>query len=179
MEMLNKKAILVVLRDAGIIVVICAVVAIVVNMVRPDGIPLVQRQEYEIFVPCPEPLGEAKGIEVSEFKNLGEKEILVIDARDRKQYRQFHYPDAINIVFDYLVPVCKKKLKEVASSGAKMVIVYGDGQNPDSGEQMARELAGAGIKNVYFIKGGAPALFRGVFSPGQPQSRLPEAGEEK
>jgi hypothetical protein len=37
-------------------------------------------------------------------------------------------------------------------------MVFGDGQDPDSGEQLARELAGRGIRNVRFVQGGAPAL---------------------
>ena len=38
------------------------------------------------------------------------------------------------------------------------MVVYGDGGDPDSGEQWAALLSGAGIKNVVFVKGGAPAL---------------------
>ncbi len=38
------------------------------------------------------------------------------------------------------------------------MVVYGDGGDPDSGEQLARELAGKGIRNVGFVRGGAPAI---------------------
>jgi hypothetical protein len=38
------------------------------------------------------------------------------------------------------------------------VIVYGDGGRPDSGEYLGKEISGRGIKNVYFIRGGAPAV---------------------
>jgi hypothetical protein len=37
-------------------------------------------------------------------------------------------------------------------------VVFGDGGNPDSGEQLAREIAGKGIRNVRFVEGGAPLL---------------------
>jgi hypothetical protein len=46
----------------------------------------------------------------------------------------------------------------IAASGASQVVVFGDGKDPDSGEQLARELAGRGIRNVRFVQGGAPAL---------------------
>ncbi|MFH1437767.1 MAG: hypothetical protein ABIJ56_18815, partial [Pseudomonadota bacterium] len=49
-------------------------------------------------------------------------------------------------------------LKEIASSGASMVVVYGDGDDPDSGKELGRELAGQGIRNVHYVEGGAPAI---------------------
>ncbi|MFH1131634.1 MAG: hypothetical protein V1754_09875, partial [Pseudomonadota bacterium] len=70
-----------------------------------------------------------------------------------------------NITFDYLDPIPKEVLQDlarrIASSKAQRVVVYGDGQNPDSGEQLGKELSIHGIKNIFFIKGGAPML-RGV-----------------
>jgi 3-mercaptopyruvate sulfurtransferase SseA len=47
----------------------------------------------------------------------------------------------------------------ITRSNAKRVIVYGDGDNPDSGREWARLLSGGGIRNVNFIDGGAPAYW--------------------
>ena len=41
---------------------------------------------------------------------------------------------------------------------ARKVVVYGDGENPDSGQQLANVISGKGVKNVFYVKGGAPAL---------------------
>jgi hypothetical protein len=48
------------------------------------------------------------------------------------------------------------------------VVVFGDGGDPDSGEQLARELAGAGIRNVVFVAGGAPRLQAATLPRGTP-----------
>ena len=38
------------------------------------------------------------------------------------------------------------------------MVVYGDGLEPDSGEELAKEIAGKGIRNVSFVQGGVKAL---------------------
>jgi hypothetical protein len=158
MGKLNKNPVFIVIRDGVIISMLCAAVAITVNAVRPDGIDLITKQEYEIFVPCPEPIGEVESMSPVDFLNLTEEKVFLIDARIKKEYGAWHYPGAQNIPFDYLMPVCTVSLKEIASSGARMVIVYGDGKDPDSGRELGRELSGNGIKNVHFVEGGAPLI---------------------
>lgn len=145
------------LRDAGIFVLVCAAAALLVNGVRPDGIPLIPKHRYEIFVPCPEPVGKAQVMTPQEFRRA-KGQILVIDARSRPEYENWHHPEALNIPFSYLYPVEQEALKKIAAAGARQVIVYGDGGDPDPGEELARELSGGGIKNVFFVEGGAPAL---------------------
>ena len=152
-SVLKNKVVFVVLRDSAIVVAVCAVVGILVNAARPEGIPLIQKSEYEIFVPCPEPVGSVNQIILPEFYRTGE-DTFIIDARSRIDYEEWHYPGAANIPFNYLYPVEENTLGEIVSSGAKKVIVYGDGGDPDSGEELARELAGRGIRNVYYLEGG-------------------------
>jgi hypothetical protein len=48
------------------------------------------------------------------------------------------------------------------------VVVYGDGGAPDTGELLAREISGHGIKHVFFVEGGAPEL-RSSERPGGPR----------
>jgi hypothetical protein len=62
------------------------------------------------------------------------------------------------VPFDYLTPTCAAEVRGIAASGASQVVVFGDGKDPDSGEQLARELAGLGIRNLRFVQGGAAAL---------------------
>jgi rhodanese-related sulfurtransferase len=154
------------IRDAAIVTVACGAAALIVNAARPDGIPLVQQKDYEIYVPCPETLGHAERMGPVQFLNLEEDKVLVIDARDSEAFGAWHHPGAVNVPFDYLMPVCTVSLKEIASSGARKVIVYGDGADPDSGKELARELSGNGIRNVYWVKGGAPLLRDGTSREG-------------
>jgi hypothetical protein len=121
----------VVVRDALIVVAACAAVGGIVNAARPHGIPLRQKTEYQILVPCPEGSGEAPGLAAND-PSIWEARTLLVDARPAADFQRWH--------------------------GAARVVVFGDGADPDSGEQLARELAGGGIRNVFFVQGGAEPL---------------------
>ena len=149
-------------RDAAIAVVISSAVALAFNAVRQDGIPLIADKPYEIFVPCPEPLGEVSGIPPASSL-LDDAEVrsgrtLVLDAGTAAEYSSWHFRGAWSVPFDYIDPVPDRTVRKIAASGARRVVVYGDGGEPDSGRELARELAGRGITGVYFVIGGQTAL---------------------
>jgi hypothetical protein len=145
------------LRDAASMVVVCAVMASAVNGIRGDGIPFIQKEAYEILVPCPETTGTATAVAPDTAK-LRDQRVAIIDGRPAEAFQRWHLARALNVPYDYLEPMQPTVIRRIAASGAREVLVYGDGDDPDSGEQLARELAGKGIKNVGFVKGGAPAL---------------------
>lgn len=145
------------LRDAVIIAIACALFAVAFNALRSDGIALIQRKGYQILVPCPVTEGVIEAIDAQTVKP-GESKRLIIDARSSEEYKRWHLSGAINVPYDYLEPTDPKTINEIASSGAKRVVIYGDGDNPDSGEQLAKEVAGKGIRNVAFVKGGSRQL---------------------
>ena len=137
---------------------VCAAAGLAFNSLRPGGIPVIQRKAYDILVPCPEKVGEVKSMSPADFARLDRKGILVIDARESERFHEWHVPGALSVPFDYLMPVTDESLKSIASARVKMVVVYGDGLDPDSGRELGRELSGKGIRNVHFIKGGAEAV---------------------
>jgi hypothetical protein len=144
-------------RDAVMVTIACAVIGVTFNALRRNGIALIQQRDYQILVPCPVAEGYAQAIEAGSLAP-GDPRILVIDARAVDDYRQWHFRGAINAVFDYLEPIEPSVIQKIASSGAQRVVVYGDGCDPDSGEQLAKELAGKGIRNVAFVRGGINRL---------------------
>jgi hypothetical protein len=144
-------------RDALLIVVACAVVGVVFNAVRAAGIPLLQKTEYEILVPCPEGSDNVQSVSGRDAM-LADRRSLWVDARGPAEHQRWHPAGARNVPFDYLAPTCAAEVRAIAASGASQVVVFGDGKDPDSGEQLARELAGLGIRNVRFVQGGAAAL---------------------
>jgi hypothetical protein len=157
----------VVVRDAVIVLLSSAAVGLVVNVARPHGIPFIQKTEYQILVPCPEGSADAPamGADAPEFR---EARTLRVDARAAAEHAAWHPAGAINLPFDYLAPAPPAEVKKIASSGAARVVVFGDGNDPDSGEQLARELAGAGIRNIFYVAGGAPALQKLSIGRGTP-----------
>lgn len=154
------------MRDIGravftgiLVAAVSAAVGLAFNAARPGGIPIIADRPYEIFVPCPEPLGEVDPVEAAEaVKASSSGKALLVDAGSPDDFRSWHPRGAINIPFDYIEPVGARDVRRVASSGAGRVIVYGDGADPDSGRELARELAGRGIRNVAFVQGGVQAL---------------------
>ena len=152
---------LTVFRDAALVVVLGAGLAFATNGLRRQRkLPLIARSSPEILVPCPEVRGDAAAVAPGEVR-VREAGVALIDARESDAYTRWHLPGAISLPFDYLEPPSPDAVKRVLATRARRVLVYGDGADPDSGEQLARALAGRGIRNLAFVKGGAPALQRG------------------
>lgn len=157
----RRNAVVVILRDAAIVTALSTVVALSVNAVREEGIPLVQKEEYDILVPCPEPVGDPEEMAATDPR-LEDAKSLLLDVRSKEEFDAWHVEGARNQPFDWLGPPVDEEVKtvakQVAASRAQRVIVYGDGDNPDSGREWAKLLSGARIKNVFYVKGGAPAI---------------------
>jgi hypothetical protein len=154
-------------RDALAVLFACAAVGVAVNALRPGGIAFVQRSEYQILVPCPEGSGDAQAIPADD-PTVWETRTLLVDARSAADHARWHPRQAMSVPFDYLEPTAPELVRRIASSGATRVVVFGDGGAPDSGEQLARELAGKGIRNVRFVAGGAPLLEKAAAGRGAP-----------
>ncbi|HQP35897.1 MAG TPA: rhodanese-like domain-containing protein [Polyangiaceae bacterium] len=148
-------------RDAALTVLLAIVLAAGTNMARAKPLPWIQAEPYEILVPCPEVMGEATEL-APDSSLIGDKSTLLFDVRSAKEYAEWHAAGAKNQPFDWLGPPVDAEVRmiarEVARTGAKNVVVYGDGDDPDSGREWARMLAGARLKNIHYVLGGAPAL---------------------
>jgi rhodanese-related sulfurtransferase len=128
--------------------------------------PPLSNPPHEILVPCPETLGNAEAFDPQDPRVHSDR-ALWVDARSEGDYAAWHPSHARSIPYDFLLPTDASVIKALAASGAAHVVVYGDGANPDSGEQLAMELSGRGIKNVGYLRGGASAL-RAALKVGQP-----------
>jgi hypothetical protein len=161
---------LIVVRDATVVLVVSTVLSLGFNAVRANGISLVQKEEYDILVPCPEPVGDP-GEMASNDARIRDEKSLVLDVRSKEEFSSWHVEGARNQPFDWLGPPVDAEVqtvaKQVAASKAQRVIVYGDGDDPDSGREWAKLLSGARIKSVFFIKGGAPALNPAIPKPSE------------
>lgn len=152
-----------ILRDAAVIFIGCAVVSLLFNALRDSGLPVIRREAYAVLVPCPETMGEAKTLSPAAAL-FQDKNILLIDARSPSDFQKWHVPNSINVPYDYLEETPVSAVEKIAASGAAQAVVFGDGAAPDSGEQLAKELSGRGIRNVGFLIGGEAAV-KAVLSP--------------
>jgi len=151
--------------EAVVVAAVAGGLALLVNGVRPDGLPLVAADPYETLVPCPEPGGPVEGV-AADDPVLDDPRTFLLDARTPDEFAAWHCPGAVNVPYDWLDPLPEATLEElarsVAASRARTVVVYGDGGRPDSGEHLGREISGRGIHNVHFVVGGAGALQGGA-----------------
>ncbi len=146
------------MRDAVIIVALAAGVALGVNAARPSKrLPLVATRPYNVLVPCPEVQGKAEPLDARQVRAT-ERGVILVDAREARAYALWHPPGALSMPFDYLEPTSPEVIRQVLATRARQIVVYGDGGDPDSGQQLAQELSGKGVRNVFFVRGGAPAL---------------------
>jgi hypothetical protein len=141
-----------------------AAVSLAVNGLRSGGLPLVATAPYQTLVPCPEPGGPVEAVGPSD-PVLRSVRSFLIDARSAEEYASAHVEGAVSVPYDWLDPLPDEVLdtlaRRVAASRASRVIAYGDGGRPDSGEYLGRELTARGIRNVFYARGGAPALLGG------------------
>jgi predicted sulfurtransferase len=149
------------LRDAVAVAGICFAVGLLINLVHPKGIPFIADQEYDIFAPCPEPGGEVTPMPANE-PLLFANDTFIVDARSKQEFRTWRFRESINVPYDYLEPtpgpILQHLTETIAKSRSKRVVVYGDGDIPDTGDLLARDISGHGTKHVFFVEGGAPAL---------------------
>lgn len=158
-QVIGMKGIVRVVVEALVVALLASVLGLAFNTFRSDRLALVADRPYELFVPCPEPLGKVDDLKPADAWQAFERgKILLIDAGSETDFKGWHPEGAWNIPFDYILPVTDGDIRKIASSGASRVIVYGDGSEPDSGRELARELSGRGINNVSFVVGGAQAL---------------------
>jgi rhodanese-related sulfurtransferase len=157
-----------ILRQSAVIVALGCLSGIAANLVHPrERLPWIATKPYDITVPCPEPVGTVTATAPTS-PWLRDFATHIIDARSSAEFATWHFPGAVNVPFDWLGPPVEHEVsqlaKRVAASHAQRIVVYGDGDNPDSGREWARLLAGGGIRNVTYVEGGAPAL-RAALNP--------------
>lgn len=151
------RSLKVLVRDAALLTAAAALAGLAFNALRPDGLPLVAREAYRILVPCPETAGEVLAMAPGDPR-LREPGTRLVDARAGVEFARARLLGALNVPYDFLDPTPAEAVARLAASGAARLVVYGDGSDPDSGRELARELSGRGLRNVFYVEGGAPAL---------------------
>jgi len=143
-------------RDAALVVALSFALGLGYNAVHSEAIPVVAKVPYRILVPCPVEGGEVVPLEATEVRWDGSD--LVLDARGAAEAATWSPPGARSVPYDFLDPIADATVADLVAVPVERVVVVGDGLVPDCGEEMGKELSGKGVRNVHFVRGGAPAV---------------------
>ena len=135
-----------------VITITSIVLSLILNVVRPDGIPLLAKElavaeeiEYDAAT---EP--RLLAIALEQALELYQKGTVFVDAREPEYYQEGHIRGAWNFPF-FLELVFK--LDSLQGKDAPLVI-YCSGDECGSSEDLAYELQGEGFSNLLVFKGG-------------------------
>ena len=134
-----------------VITITSIVLSLILNVVRPDGIPLLAKElavAEEIEYDTAEP--RLFSITLDQALELYQKGTVFVDAREPEYYQEGHIKGAWNIPF-FLELVFK--LDSLQGKDAPMVI-YCSGNECGSSEDLAYELQAEGFNNILVFKGG-------------------------
>ena len=157
------------------VLLVSVVVAVGFNSLREEGIPLVAKEDYPIFVPCPETEEEAGKVSLNDIDTNDSlafpDQAVLVDARSTERFEEGHIAGAISVPYDELEGVAEEDLARLdAVKGASSYIVYCDGweeeddpevryDHPPS-EHLADELKSRGLSNVSSLTGGLAEYLR-------------------
>jgi rhodanese-related sulfurtransferase len=142
----------------GLVVIVAAgVIGILVNTVRGDSIPLIQKikpvSTAQHGVPADPSSVPEESITAERVKNLiSIGDVFIIDARPAADYDAGHIPTAINVPYDRL-PDYIDDLTSLIGVDAE-VICYCTGPSCDFSDQIATELKFLGYTRVVVFTGG-------------------------
>ncbi len=140
------------LRSALIIIVSCAL-ALATNVLRPNGIPLIQAWELRDLAAC----ADGKRIpwlKLAKVQALfAEGEALFLDARTPEDYAAGHIPGAFNLPYDEFDYYLELLLEELPVTGP--LITYCGGTNCHSSIELAIKLCDSNLGDVKIFFGGA------------------------
>jgi rhodanese-related sulfurtransferase len=134
-----------------LLIVTAGVIAIGVNQLRPDGIPLVG--EWSEQARITDAAGDSMVIGLEEAGRLFERATaLFLDARPESQYAEGHIAGALNLPWQE----AESRFLELADrmEGADTIIVYCDGEHCDLSHQLALFLKKMGFENVRVLVNG-------------------------
>lgn len=136
------------LPQAACIVLLSSLLALGVNALRPDGLPLLHAQQSAVQLPQ-----EQEEIELKDAVLLFmAKRAVFLDARHPEEYAKGHIQGALNLPvgqFGLFFEDVRPKLE-----GKEALICYCDGERCPLGHELAQELRAAGFGNVFVLHNG-------------------------
>ena len=127
------------------------------NALRTTGLPLVAPFPYQ--QDCAEKIDRSPMISASAARRLiGDREVLLIDARPLLDFEQAHLPGARSMPFSFVNPVDARGAEALKKH--RLVIVYCDSPEDRLASLLAAQLRQAGVPQVKVLVGGIAGFDR-------------------
>lgn len=148
---------------ALVLVVLAAGLALAVNVVRPDGIPVVRpkpdAQAAAELAAAPRPLSAAEiPAEFTDLKlarRLYDEGAIFLDSREAEQFYADHIRRARHLYYEEAEEKVMEVLGDVVANPQTLLVTYCDGADCNSSQMLAQTLREvAGFENVHAFVGG-------------------------
>ena len=134
------------IKQAAVIIVAASALSAAVNAARPDGIPLIYKNDQILNQ-------QISGIELEEAKRLYDSgTALILDARTEEEFRSGHIEGALHICCEDFDEENKTVLDDVPFD--RPLITYCGGSDCMSSVYLADLLADLGYERIYVFFGG-------------------------
>ena len=153
------RELLIAWRDAGLMFVFSALIALGFNTLRPHGLPLIRYAPFDLLGDCPEVLEDIVRIQVEKLRP-GDPNVVYLDVRTAADFVQGHIPGAWFTPMYETAPVEEvlvQRLRELKKG--TWIVVVGD-KNALTAERMITSLSQSGIRGLFVLEGGLPAWTR-------------------
>ena len=136
-------------------VLIASALALLVNWVRSDSLPLIRRAPFDIFTDCPEVVDDLPKVTA---QRLGPKPkgVVLVDGRKAWNYCSGHIPGAWSLPMYETDPPDAKVVARLRKLRGRWVIVYGDA-SVAGGKRLASALISAKVRGIHLLEGGLEA----------------------
>ena len=146
--------------EAAVIAIISALVGVIVNAVRPGGIPFIYQKEQNLQE-------QVSGIELNDAKALFDSDqALFLDARPADEFQKGHIKGAVSVPVEQYDSIKDSVLAGV--SPRKTIVTYCSGEDCMSSVMLANKLADDGHQQIKVFFGGWPKWLAAGYPVEQP-----------
>ncbi len=134
---------------------VALVVALTVNWLRPQSIPLVRRAPFDLYTDCPEVSDDLPSVTA---QRLGPhpKGVVFVDGRKAWDYCRGHIPGAVFLPMYETEPPDPATVRRLHARRGHWIVVYGDA-SVAGGKRLTSALIASGLRGLHLLEGGIEA----------------------
>lgn len=143
-------------RDAGLLFVLAAVIALAFNALRPGGLPLLRYAPFDLLGPCPEIADEIPRLAPEKLKP-GDANVVVVDVRLPWDHLEGRLPGSWFLPMYETAPLDEAVVARLKALKAGTWIVLVGAAGTATAERALTALSGQGLRGLFVLEGGIEA----------------------